>query len=320
MLQTVPGVKVVRVYGRTIEDQTFKQSLRTNLSSAQSVMDRACEEIALHFRIRNQSNPHSSRVKLIEDEVMQLRKRTVTNGSVKDHERNRKELCLKVQEFHRALDEAEGYEIAESGTEVVLCTCIEAGSSRVKRHARVSHVIIDEASMCLEAESLVALSTAGQRLQQVVLLGDHKQLGAVIMSSAPRKLGLSKSLFEELFHDASADKTYTSCMLQTQYRMVSVFHHQESLIMLRFFNCLECILYANLKAPRLCVLEQPIAQGKRKSVTSQVGILPLSGGVGWGSRGRSGGCVVLEGMEEGAEGEVKGERKWKKRGSGGKNG
>lgn len=236
MLRTVPGVKVIRVYGRTIEDQTFKQSLRTNLSSAQSVMDKACEEIALHFRIRNQSNPHSSRVKLIEDEVMQLRKRTVTNGPVKDHERNRKELCLKVQEFHRALDEAEGYEIAESGTEVILCTCIEAGSSRAKRHARVSQVIIDEASMCLEAESLVALSTAGQRLQQVVLLGDHKQLGAVIMSSAPRKLGLSKSLFEVLFHEPSAGKTFSSCMLQTQYRMVSVFQYQDILIILRFIK------------------------------------------------------------------------------------
>ena len=217
----MPGVKVLRVYGRTIEDQTFKQSLRTNLSSAQSVMDKTCEEIALHFRIRNQSNPHSARVKTIEDEVMQLRKRTVANGGVKDHEKNRKELSLKVQAFHRALDEAEGYEISENGTEVILCTCIEAGSSRVKRHARVSHVIIDEASMCLEAESLVALGTAGQRLQQIVLLGDHKQLGAVVMSPAPRKLGLSKSLFEVLFHEPSAGKTFSSCMLQTQYRMVS---------------------------------------------------------------------------------------------------
>lgn len=225
MLQTVAGVKVLRVYGRTIEDQTFKQSLRTNLSSAQSVMDKTCEEIALHFRIRNPSNPHSARVKLIEDEVMQLRKRTVANGPEKDYERNRKELSLKVQEFYRALDEAEGYEIAKSGTEVILCTCIEAGSSRVKRHARVSHVIIDEASMCLEAESLVVLSTAGQRLQQVVLLGDHKQLAAVIMSSASRKLGLSKSLFEVLFHEPSTGKTYSSCMLQTQYRMVSVLQY-----------------------------------------------------------------------------------------------
>ncbi len=216
---------MIRVYGRTIEDQTFKQSLRTNLSSAQSVMDKACEDISLHFRIRNQSNPHSSRVTSVEEEVMQLRKRTITSRLVRDQERNRKELCLKVQEFHRVLDEAECYEIAESGADVILCTCIEAGSSRIKRHAHVSQVIIDEASMCLEAESLVALTTAGQRLQQVVLLGDHKQLGAVIMSSAPRKLGLGKSLFEVLFNEPTAGKTYSSCMLQTQYRMVSIFQN-----------------------------------------------------------------------------------------------
>ena len=235
MLQTVPGVKVLRVYGRTIEDQTFKQSLRTNLSSAQSVMDKACEDLSLHFRVRMPSNPHSSTVTSVEKELMRLRKRTVMNGLVKDQERNRKELCLKVQEFYRVLDQAERYEIAESGTDVILCTCIEAGSSRVKRHARVCQVIIDEASMCLEAESLVALSTAGQRLQQVVLLGDHKQLGAVIMSTAPRKLGLAKSLFEGLFHEPTAGKTYSSCMLQTQYRMVSSFQYQGIMIMSMFY-------------------------------------------------------------------------------------
>ena len=128
-----------------------------------------------------------------------------------------------IQELHSAMDDAERYEIAQSGAEVILCTCIEAGGSRVRRHARVSHVVIDEASMCLEAETLVALTAAGQRLQQVVLLGDHKQLGAVITCSAPRRLGLGKSLFEVLFDESVAGKSYSSCMLQTQYRMVSDF-------------------------------------------------------------------------------------------------
>ena len=91
----------------------------------------------------------------------------------------------------------------------------------MRRHARVRHVIIDEASMCLEAETLVALSAAGQELQQVVLLGDHKQLGAVVSCSAPRRLGLGKSLFEVLYEAAGAGKSYSTCMLQTQYRMVS---------------------------------------------------------------------------------------------------
>lgn len=128
-----------------------------------------------------------------------------------------------IQELHSAMDDAERHEIAQSGAEVILCTCIEAGGSRVRRHARVNHVVIDEASMCLEAETLVALTAAGQRLQQVVLLGDHKQLGAVITCSAPRRLGLGKSLFEVLFDESVAGKSYSSCMLQTQYRMVSDF-------------------------------------------------------------------------------------------------
>lgn len=144
-----------------------------------------------------------------------------SSTTAKDQERDRNELCRVIQELYSAVDDGERYEIAESGTEVILCTCIEAGGSRVKRHGRVSHVVVDEASMCLEAETLVALAAAGQRLQQVVLLGDHKQLGAVITCSAPRKLGLGKSLFEELFDENATGKTYSSCMLQTQYRMVS---------------------------------------------------------------------------------------------------
>ena len=127
-----------------------------------------------------------------------------------------------IEELRDAMDEAEKYEISQNGTEVILCTCIEAGAKRVKRFARISHVVIDEASMCLEAETLVALASAGQRLQQVVLLGDHKQLGAVITCSAPRRLGLGKSLFEVLFDKPVAGKAYSCCMLQTQYRMVCI--------------------------------------------------------------------------------------------------
>ena len=139
-----------------------------------------------------------------------------------DQERERDELCRLIEELRDAMDEAEKYEISQNGTEVILCTCIEAGAKRVKRFARISHVVIDEASMCLEAETLVALASAGQKLQQVVLLGDHKQLGAVITCSAPRRLGLGKSLFEVLFDKPVAGKAYSCCMLQTQYRMVCI--------------------------------------------------------------------------------------------------
>ena len=184
-------------------------------------MDKDCEDISLHFRVRKRSNPHSSKLKAVEEEIKQLEKRISAKDKVKKQEKNTKDLCLKMQELYQVLDEAERHEIAETGTEVILCTCIEGGSSRVKRHARVCQAIIDEASMCLEPESLVTLSSAGQRLRQVVLLGDHKQLGAVIMSSVPRKLGLGRSLFDVLFNAPNASQSFSSCKLQTQYRMVS---------------------------------------------------------------------------------------------------
>ena len=144
-----------------------------------------------------------------------------SSSTTQDQDSSRTELCSAIKELYNAAEEAERYEIAQSGCEIILCTCIEAGGSRVKRHAHVSHVIIDEASMCLEAETLVALSAAGQQLQQAVLLGDHKQLGAIVSCSAPRKLGLGKSLFDALFDGKGYGKTYATCMLQTQYRMVS---------------------------------------------------------------------------------------------------
>ncbi|XP_068677064.1 3'-5' exoribonuclease HELZ2-like isoform X1 [Montipora foliosa] len=221
MLQTIQGMKVIRIYGRTIEDQTFKQSVKTTFWASQSSMDMACKDIALHFRIREPSNPHCSRIAAAEEAIMQLRKKGSSQGSTtaSDQESARRELCFSIQELYSAIDEAERYEICHSGCEIILCTCIEAGGSRVRRHARARHVIIDEASMCLEAETLVALSAAGQQLQQVVLLGDHKQLGAVVSCSAPRRLGLGKSLFEVLYEAAGDGKSYSTCMLQMQYRM-----------------------------------------------------------------------------------------------------
>ena len=74
MLQTVLGVKLIRIYGRTIEDQTFKQSVKTTLWVPQSTMDPACKDNALHFRIRQPSNPHSSRIAAAEEAIAQMKK------------------------------------------------------------------------------------------------------------------------------------------------------------------------------------------------------------------------------------------------------
>lgn len=55
----------------------------------------------------------------------------------------------------------------------MLCTCNEASSSRVTKNIAAVQVIIDEAAMATEPESMVPIKLA---MEQVTLIGDHMQL------------------------------------------------------------------------------------------------------------------------------------------------
>jgi superfamily I DNA and/or RNA helicase len=65
--------------------------------------------------------------------------------------------------------------------------------------------------MCKEPESLVPIVSSSA--QQVVLVGDHKQLQPIILNKKAENLGLKRSLFERYASSA--------IMLTKQYRMVS---------------------------------------------------------------------------------------------------
>jgi len=56
---------------------------------------------------------------------------------------------------------------------LVLCTCNEASSSRVTQNIAPVQVIIDEAAMATEPESMAAVKLA---IENVTLIGDHMQL------------------------------------------------------------------------------------------------------------------------------------------------
>jgi len=64
--------------------------------------------------------------------------------------------------------------------------------------------------MCKEAESLVPIVSCCP--QQVILIGDHRQLQPVILNKTAQSFGLDRSLFERYATSAH--------MLTTQYRMV----------------------------------------------------------------------------------------------------
>ncbi|KAJ1734476.1 ATP-dependent RNA helicase [Coemansia biformis] len=78
--------------------------------------------------------------------------------------------------------------------DVILCTCVGAGDRRLSSF-QFRTVLIDESTQASEPECLIPL-VMGAR--QVMLIGDHQQLGPVILSKAAASAGLSQSLFERL--------------------------------------------------------------------------------------------------------------------------
>ena len=100
-----------------------------------------------------------------------------------------------------------------TGVDVILVTCTTAYSHRIIAPCEgfVCQCIVDECGMCIEAETLSAM--LGSNANQVILIGDHKQLQPVIQCDKAKDLGLGISMFERFSEKAD--------MLQIQYRMVS---------------------------------------------------------------------------------------------------
>jgi regulator of nonsense transcripts 1 len=97
-----------------------------------------------------------------------------------------------------------------SNADVICCTCVGAGDPRLNKF-KFRTVLIDEATQSTEPESMIPLVLG---CKQVVLVGDHQQLGPVIMNKKAAKAGLSQSLFERVVILGHAP-----IRLTVQYRM-----------------------------------------------------------------------------------------------------
>ncbi|CAH8444287.1 unnamed protein product [Dicrocoelium dendriticum] len=94
--------------------------------------------------------------------------------------------------------------------DVVCCTCVTAGDQRLERLSFHS-VLIDESTQATEPECLIPLMVG---CRQVVLVGDHCQLGPVITCKKAANAGLTQSLFERFVLLG-----IRPIRLQVQYRM-----------------------------------------------------------------------------------------------------
>eukprot|EP00566_Odontella_aurita_P002202 CAMPEP_0113543462 /NCGR_PEP_ID=MMETSP0015_2-20120614/10171_1 /TAXON_ID=2838 /ORGANISM="Odontella" /LENGTH=1079 /DNA_ID=CAMNT_0000443623 /DNA_START=95 /DNA_END=3334 /DNA_ORIENTATION=- /assembly_acc=CAM_ASM_000160 len=119
------------------------------------------------------------------------------------------ELSERDQRKFRSLRSRTEREILQAA-DVICCTCVGAGDPRLKNF-RFRQVLIDEATQAVEAEALIPISLGAK---QIVLVGDHCQLGPVVMCKAAAKAGLTQSMFERLVLIG-----IRPIRLQVQYRM-----------------------------------------------------------------------------------------------------
>ncbi|CEM31644.1 unnamed protein product [Vitrella brassicaformis CCMP3155] len=173
------GLKVIRMYARSRED-----------------VQSSVEHLALHKQIRcvteaGGGGHQKELLNLLElkDEVGEL-----------DNEDERKLKKLRGQLENELLTAAD----------VICCTCIGAADARLSKF-RFRQVLIDEATQAMETECLVPIVMGAK---QVVLVGDHCQLGPVVLCKKSAKAGLSQSLFERLIYLGNRP-----IRLEIQYRM-----------------------------------------------------------------------------------------------------
>uniref|UniRef100_A0A803LU96 Helicase ATP-binding domain-containing protein n=1 Tax=Chenopodium quinoa TaxID=63459 RepID=A0A803LU96_CHEQI len=150
------------------------------------------EHLTLHYQVRHLDTSEKSELHKLQQ--------------LKDEQG---ELSSSDEKKYKALKRATEREIAQSA-DVICCTCVGAGDPRLANF-RFRQVLIDESTQATEPECLIPLVLGAK---QVVLVGDHCQLGPVIMCKKAARAGLAQSLFERLVLLG-----VKPIRLQVQYRM-----------------------------------------------------------------------------------------------------
>ncbi|XP_058062054.1 regulator of nonsense transcripts 1 homolog isoform X2 [Anopheles bellator] len=190
------GPILVCAPSNTAVDQLTEKIHRTNLkvvrvcARSREAIDSPVSYLALHNQIRNMAqNSELKKLQQLKDETGEL--------SLSDERRYR---SLKKQAERELLEAAD----------VICCTCVGAGDLRLQR-LKFNSILIDESMQSTEPECMVPVVLGAK---QLILVGDHCQLGPVVMCKKAAKAGLSQSLFERLV--ALGIRPFR---LEVQYRM-----------------------------------------------------------------------------------------------------
>ena len=170
------GLKVVRIVARSREH-----------------VNSAVEHLALHYQVQRiaekEKNGQLAKLQRLKDSMGEL--------SQEDEKR-----------YYKALKKIENDIIQNA--DVVCVTAVGAGDRRLEKY-RFRQVLFDESTQATEPETLIPIIMGAK---QVVMVGDHCQLGPVVTCRSAARAGLSQSLFERLIFMG-----VQPIRLQVQYRM-----------------------------------------------------------------------------------------------------
>ncbi|ORM42213.1 ATP-dependent helicase NAM7 [Babesia sp. Xinjiang] len=116
--------------------------------------------------------------------------------SLKDLSRYERYRSLRAAGLHKEANSMRMLMIVEAVKQhqVIIATCVGSGND-ILAGCSFPYVIIDECAQSIEASNLIPI---GKGCEQLVLIGDHKQLRPTIISTEAASQGLSISLLERL--------------------------------------------------------------------------------------------------------------------------
>ncbi|GAO50427.1 hypothetical protein G7K_4553-t1 [Saitoella complicata NRRL Y-17804] len=191
-----PGQVLVTAPSNVAVDQLAGKIHKTGLkvvrlsAKSREDMDNPVAFLTLHEQVRN----NDTNVEL--QKLIQLRTELG-------------ELSASDEKKFKSLTRAAEREILMNA-DVICCTSVGAGDPRLSKF-KFRTVLVDEATQATEPEVMIPLVMG---CKQVVLVGDHQQLGPVIMNKKAARAGLHQSLFERLVILGNAP-----IRLTVQYRM-----------------------------------------------------------------------------------------------------
>jgi len=174
------GPILVCAPSNTAVDQLTEKVERTGLkivrlcAKSREAIDSPVSHLALHNQIKNMdTSKELNKLQMLKDEAGEL--------SASDEKRFR---MLRKKAEKDLLDMAD----------VISCTCIGAGDPRLAK-IKVSSILIDECMQATEPECMVPVVMGAK---QLIIVGDHCQLGPVVMCKKAAVSGLSQSLYDRL--------------------------------------------------------------------------------------------------------------------------